>query len=316
MKTRAAFLFLTWLSLGASAQADSPQSPTSTWPQAYTVRRNDGAGTLALSNPYYTVQHDLKNGGGVSLIQLTYGRASNLLVRPLESRVTDASGKVFSDLRDHAPRVTVQQDGLIEIVTVECQLKDAQGRSSGIDVKTSYSYRWGYIKIHRELAFSAPDCRVTDICPLSTVFASILSSFGYRDGLSEQEGAPAFSFNACRWGHITDSTKIGIDTPDVPRYLMVADPGVEGVEWFVSSDLAPWELSLTGKRGQGKTLLQACRDPAGIAFSVSPFSNVHSPVVVPARLAFDFYIGLPLLEGHALRPWFHQSFNRTAKSVG
>jgi hypothetical protein len=310
MKSRTPYLFLIWLSMGSSTQADSLPSLSSTWPRAYAVRRNDRDGTLTLSVPYYTVQHDLKNGGALSGIQLTYGRASNLLARPLETRVTDASGKVLSDLGDHSPRVAVQPDGLNEIVTVESQLKDAQGHSSGIDVKTSYNYRWGYIRIHKELAFSAPDFRVTDLCPLSTVLAPALTSYGYRDGLSEQEGAPAFSFNACHWGHITGGTNIGLDTPDVPRYVMLADPGVEGVEWFVSSDLAPWELSLTGKRGQGKTLLHSSGNPSGIAFSVSPFSNLHSPSAVPARLAFDFYIGVPLLEGHAFKPWFHRAFNR------
>ncbi len=34
------------------------------------------------------------------------------------------------------------------------------------------------------------------------------------------------------------------------------------------------------------------------------------PIPAPARLTFDYYLGLPLLEGHALRPWFHSSFNR------
>ena len=91
---------------------------------------------------------------------------------------------------------------------------------------------------------------------------------------------------------------------------MLADPGVEGLEWFVSSNLAQWDLQAAGKRGQGKSVLKGSASPAGILFSVSPFHNAQSPVQTPGRLTFDYYLGLPLLEGHALRPWFHNSFNR------
>ena len=57
-----------------------------------------------------------------------------------------------------------------------------------------------------------------------------------------------------------------------------------------------------------------CRDAPvaadGIVLSVSPYQAAQSPVRVPATLTFDYYIGLPLLEGHALKPWLHTSFNR------
>jgi len=263
-----------------------------------------------LSTPYYTVQHDLKQGGAISSIRLTHGKASNLLVRPFETRVRDAAGKLYSDLADPAPRVTTRQDGLNELATVESGLRDAQGKPSGVRVKTAYQYRWGYVKIHKELTFPGQTFRATDICPVSTVVAPSLSAYGYRDGLTEEEGAPAFSFGSCHWGKLTTEGAPAVDTPYVPRYVMLADPGVEGLEWFVSSDLGQWELDPAGRRGQGKSVLQAHATPAGIFFSVSAFQNTQSPVLAPARLTFDYYLGLPLLEGHALKPWFHTSFNR------
>jgi hypothetical protein len=306
--TRIAFLLL--LSAGFRALADPLLSLPSTWPRAYSVRWNNGDGTLALSVPYYTVEHDLKTGGAISSMRMTHGRAANLLAQALETRVEDATGKVYSDLADHAPRVTTRQEGLNEIVTVQSELKDAQSNPCGVRVKTIYAYHWGYVKIHKELAFGARNFRALDICPVSTVLAPTLSSFGYRDGLTEQEGAPAFSFGSCHWGRVLAGGGPAIDTRYIPHYLMLADPGVEGLEWFVSSDLAQWDLQLIGKRGQGKAVLQACSNPAGIAFSVSPFWDARSAIEVSGRLTFDFYIGLPLLEGHAFKPWFHASFNR------
>src|SRR5208337_3007204 len=130
-----------------SAAAEPPQALSSTWPQAYSVQRDQAAGLLSLSTPYYTVQHDLKRGGAIASIRLTHGKASNLLVLPFETRVQDVSGKLYSDLAEPAPRVTTRQDGLTEWVTVESDLRDAQGKPSGVRVKTDYEYRWGYAKI-------------------------------------------------------------------------------------------------------------------------------------------------------------------------
>ena len=293
-----------------SVAAESPQVLPSTWPQAYSVQMNTAAGSLTLSTPYYTVQHDIKRGGAIASIRLTHGKASNLLVLPFETRVRDAAGKLYSDLAKPALSVTPRLDGSNVWVTVESDLRDAEGKPSGIRVKTVCEYRWGYVKIHKELTFPGKDFRVQDICPVSTVLAPSLSAYGYRDGLTEQEGAPAFGFGSCHWGKLNAQGTPALDTPNVPRYVMLAEPGVEGLEWFVASDLAQWDLQLAGKRGQGKCVLQTSATPAGIAFSVSPFQNAQSPVLAPARVTFDYYLGLPLLEGHALKPWFHNSFNR------
>ena len=282
----------------------------STWPPGYSVQRNKAAGLLTLSTPYYTVQHDLQQGGALSSIRLTHGKATNLLALPFETRVQDASGNPFSDLAEPVPRVTTRHDGLNEFVTVESNLRDARGKQSGVSVKTVYEYRWGYVKVHKELTFRGKDFLVSDVSPVSAVLAPSLSAYGYRDGLTEQEGAPAFSFGSCHWGKLNAEGAPAIDAPWVPRYVMLADPGVEGLEWFVGSDLAQWDLPLTGKRGQGKSLLQMRTNSAGIAFAVSPFQNAQSPTLAPARLTFDYYLGVPLLEEHALKPWFHSSFNR------
>jgi hypothetical protein len=293
-----------------SDAAESPQALSSTWPQTYSVQQDKAAGSLTLSTPYYTVQHDLKRGGAIASIHLTHGRASNLLVLPFETRVQDAAGKLYSDLTKPASRVTTRQDGSNEWVSVESELRDAEGKPSGVRVRTDYEYRWGYVKIHKDLTFPGKDFRVRDICPVSTVVVPSLSAYGYRDGLTEQEGAPAFGFGSCHWGKLNDQGVPAIDTPYVPRYVMLADPGIEGLEWFVTSDLGQWDMQLSSKRGQGKSILQTSSTPAGIAFSVSPFQNAQSPTLVPARMTFDYYLGLPLLEGHALKPWFHSSFNR------
>ncbi|MHB1037352.1 MAG: hypothetical protein ACYC35_22475 [Pirellulales bacterium] len=296
----------------AGALAGQPEPKLSrTWPQAYSVAQDAASGMLTLRTPYYLVEQDLKKGGAITRIALTHGKAANLLVHPIETSVRDESGAVLTDLMDSAPSITRRQEGLNEIVTVECALKDPNGRASGIRVKSTLQYRWGYIKIRKE--FLAPaGARVREVCPFSTVLAPSLSDYGYREGLTEEEGAPPFSFGSNRWGKLRlgQPSDRALQTPFVPRSMMFADAGVEGLEWFAGSDLSQWDLQLAGRRGRGQCLLRASSAPPGLALSISPLWSADAAAALPSGCVFDFYVAFPILEGHAQTPWLHTSFNR------
>ncbi len=283
----------------------------SSWPQAYSVQKDEAAGLLTLRTPYYVVEHDLKQGGAITRIALQHGKATNLLVRPIQTRVRDKNGEVLTDLKDSAPKLFHRRAGLNEIVTVECALGDGQGHPD-LQVKTTFEYRWGYVKIHKEFLVPATGWQIRELSPFSTVLVPSLSDYGYREGLSEEEGAPPFSFGSNRWG------KLRLDQPSdrplttryVPRSMIFADPGIEGLEWFVGSDLSQWERPLAGKRGQGQCLFQPNQNPPGLALSISSLWSTNQPINLTNACAFDFYLAIPLREGHAQRPWLHTSFNR------
>ena len=296
--------------MGSAAEPPAARLPR-TWPQAYSVERDEASGILSLHTAYYTVEQDLKRGGAVARITLTHGKAANLLVRPLETRVQDESGAVLTDLADPAPAVTHRREGLNEIVTVDCTLKDPAGRASGLRVKTTLEYRWGYVKIRKELLVPR-GVRLREVCPLSTVLAPSLSRYGYREGITEEENDPPFSFGSNRWGmlRLDHSADRGLSTRFVPRSMIFADPGVEGLEWFVGSDLSQWELQLGGRRGGGQCSLDRRQNPPGLALSVSPLRSADRAVSLPGTCVFDFYLAFPILEGHAHRPWLHTAFNR------
>ena len=226
---------------GVGLPADPPASQVPrTWPQPYTVVRDDATGILTLRTPYYTVEQDLKRGGAISRIALTHGKAANLIVHPMATRIRNEDGTVLTDLQDAAPTVTHRHEGLNEFVTVECVLKDAAGQASEYRLKTTLQYRWGYIKIRKELLAPAGS-RVREVCPLSTVLAPNLSDYGYREGITEQENALPFAFGSNRWGKLRlgQPADPALQTRYVPRSMIFVDPGVEGLEWFVGSDLAP-----------------------------------------------------------------------------
>src|SRR5512143_4115928 len=90
---------------GRISAGDLERPLPSTWPQPYSVHRDKAAGRLTLSTAYYTVEHDLKQGGAITRLNLTHGQASNLLVRPLETYLRDEQTNAFSDLNDHLPRL-------------------------------------------------------------------------------------------------------------------------------------------------------------------------------------------------------------------
>ncbi len=294
------------------AAAAAGAKPSSTWPQDYSVRRDDDSGALVLTTPFYTVRHDLRQGGAICQITLTHGKATNLLMAPIETRVRTDRDAVFADVHDRAPRVTHRREGTTEIVTVDGFLADEKGRPSDVRTRTVFEYHWGYIKVRKELTSSGGAVRARELTPFFTRLAPNLCEYGYREGTTEEEGAPPFSFGSNRWGKLRKGVPADkpVETPYAPRSMMFADPGVEGLEWFVGSDLSQWETQCTGRRGQGRCHLARGTEPDGMAVSISPLWMADAPVTLPGRLVFDFYIGLPLLEGRALKPWLHTSFNR------
>jgi hypothetical protein len=296
----------------ASAVAPPQQHRPGCWPQEYSIQRDDKSGILTLSTPYYTVQHNLKKGGAISKIGATYGRLDNLLVEPITTSVQNENDIVLCDLSDHDPHVAYVKNGNTATVTIDCNLVDKDNRVSGATVRTIYEYRWGYIKIHKEFYFPVNAVRIKNLSVLSTVLDPSLSDYGYREGTTEEEGAAPFAFGICQWKKLKGRTSPdqSLKTPYVPRYLVFANHGIEGIEWFVSSDLSQWDLQLAGQRGKGLCKINTSPDPTGISVSICPLNAPQEPVVLKGGYKFDYYIGMPILEGHANRPWLHSSFNR------
>jgi hypothetical protein len=146
---------------------------------------------------------------------------------------------------------------------------------------------------------------------LATALVPSLSDHGYREGITEEEGAPPFSFGSNHWGRLrAGQPDRPLQTRFVPRSMLFADAGVEGLEWFVGSELSQWDLQLTGRRGQGQCMFQPIKNPSGLALSIAPLWSTNAAVGLTNNCVFDFYLSLPLLEGHALKPWVHTSFNR------
>ncbi|MCZ2149836.1 MAG: DUF6259 domain-containing protein [Bryobacterales bacterium] len=280
-----------------------------TWPGEYRVERRDAAGTLALSTPYYTFRHDLKRGAEISVVAYTHGSSTNLLVKPIDAYVATAEGESFHSQNDASPEVVLDSSGKARVVRVTSRLLSAKGKDSGIRLRTRYEYRWGYVKVRREFVFGESPIAIRRVSVLSAVFDPSLEQYGYRQGIADQEGVSPVSFGVMQWrkqraGAYFDPP---LQTRFVPRYLVLANPGIEGIEWFVSDDLAQWDYQAAGKPGAGSCGVSSSITPLGVSVSINPLDITGR---VPARgtWTFDSYLGVPILEGHANPAWLHTSF--------
>jgi len=306
------------------------------WPQNYTASRDEAGGKLVLSTPYYTIEHNLKRGGLVSRISLTHGRATNLLVTPMRSAInllltnaqenTDAAEEVrrssgtFSDYYDSAPLVTHHRAGGVEVVMVDSDLRNENGQDSGIRSRTTYAYHWGYVKIHKEFIAPKMGAKIRRLTVLSTIVDPSLTDYGHRPGAEEEMGSD-FNTWQCgqirQWGKIRPGAQLDLPFQSryIPRYLVLANPGVEGFEWFAADDLSQWDFQMCGQTGTSHCELSASTDPLGVSLSIDPFS-VSTRYELPkggwvpfkGTLAFDYYLAVPILEGHANNLWLDKGF--------
>ncbi len=309
------------------------------WPREYSVDHDEANGTLALLTPYYTVVHDLKRGGVITRISYTNGAASNLLKEPITASIKLRAKKlpyhytkpgqrelpeVLTDFYDAHASVSTTKTGKWHTVAAEATLRTSSGRDVGVHTKTIYNYRWGYIKIHKEFIFPDQGVQTAGVTVLSTLLDPSLTHYGYRPDVFGATHFSPFEIGVNQWGevHVGARMDAPFETRYIPHYIVLANPGIEGIEWFVSDKLSQWDYQITGQPGTGHTTIgpsTAARPikvrPAGIVVSISPLRLPTSQdlarggfVTLKGRYSFDYYLGMPILEGHAHKRWLDRSY--------
>jgi len=322
LKTKFGSLVVSLFIFSASLLATSQTELKGHWPQKTSVSRNDDAGTLTLSTPYYAVTHDLKKGGAISKIVYPHGKVANLLVKPIETSIQiedksviapysgPSSLPIYSDLNDVSPEISLRSSEEEEIVIVRCHLMDDSGKDSNIVVQTTYAYRWGYIRIHKEVIFPEIPVRIKNLGVFSTILHPSLSEYGYRNGVQERVFANLWSWRSeiIQWRKMRPGTHLDnlLQTRHLPRYMVFANSGVEGLEWFVADDLSQWDYQMTGQPGTSFGQVSTTQNPQGVAVSLFPVNLYKGSVGVQGAYVFDYYLGMPILEGRAFNPWLSQ----------
>jgi hypothetical protein len=316
----------------SQSSTGSNVKPKGNWPQEYTVQRDDEKGLLIFSTPYYSVEHDLKKGGAISRISYTHGQAPNLLIHPVATSIALAAKKVpyspsartrgqqpqtLSDLHDSSPAVSSTKTGKFATVNVEAALRTSDGRDVGVRTKTTYQYRWGYIKIHKEVIFPKEAVETAALTVLNTTLHPSLTHYGLRPGAFGATHNNPFGIEPLQWGLMRPGEYLDqpLETRYFPCHMVFANPGVEGMEWFSGDNLGQWYYPITETPGTGHLSINSRNEPLGIQVTLSPLDLPNSPelarggsVSLSSSYAFDYYLGMSILEGHAYRRWLESSF--------
>lgn len=283
-----------------------------TWPEPYQVEENRDTGVLVLRTPFYEVQHDLRKGGAIQSIRDFHTSGENLLLAPIGCEVNVVGSAAFSDLADASARVDVKrvEDGAK--VDVQGVLRSAEGESCGVEYHFVYEYRWGAIRLHQQFRFPKRGLRVNRLSLLRLLLRPNLGSFGVRPGAPAETSSDPAAFGVCQWGRFVPGASFdcAYESRFVPRYVVCADQGREGLEWFPSSNLSQWDYQICGKPGHGRFQLAPQANPPGIRCDIAALHLPRGDKELAGDYTFDSWIGLPIISGRGHRPFLHTSFNR------
>lgn len=282
------------------------------YPEAHEVIEDTQAQTVTIRNRFYAITHSLAHGGAIVEVRYLKGTDRNLLLDACAGEVVLAKGAgTYSERHDAQTRLSIERRGTDVQLTFEGLLRDAEGKDCGFGYRHTYLHRWGHVRVDKSFAFRA-ETRVSRLCVHSWSVRPELGHWGYRPGAPAEGATWTAAFGICRWGRFTPGKAFdcACESRFVPRYVCCADPGREGIEWFVGSDLSQWDYQTAGEPGHGSFRLDPQTRPPGVGFSVSALDIPRGGVALQGEYAFRYFIGVPIISGRANRLFLHRSFQR------
>ncbi len=281
------------------------------YPEEHEVVENHEERTLTVRNRFYSITHSLNHGGAIVEVRYHKGSDRNLLLDTCTGEVALAGGGVFSERHDSQTKLTVERRGLEVQLTFEGRLRDAEGRDCGVDYVHTYLHRWGHVRVDKRFSFK-PGTRVSRLCLHSWLLQPELCHYGFRPGAPAEVATWTGAFGVCQWGRFTPGKAFDCpcESRFVPRYVCCADPGREGIEWFVGSDLSQWDYQVAGKPGHGSFRLAPHTRQPGVGFSVSALDIPRGGLTLSGDYTFRYFLGVPIISGQANRLFLHTAFKR------
>lgn len=281
-------------------------------PEALKVEKDSDGRIIAVSSRFWETRHDTARGGAISSLRLVHGSNENLLLYPMGTWIDLAGGGTLTDFCETSPDVEVKTAEDEVRLLFSGAIRDGEGRDSGIRYSFEYRHRWGHIRVHKRLVFPDSGLEIKRLCALHCVLRNTLDHFGYRPAPEQEPSADPFGYGVCQWGRFRPGSHFdcGVQTRFIPRHVMFADFGREGIEWFAGSHLTEWSRQIAGRPGCGCFAISQDAALNGVGFEVSPLKLARESRLVRGALDFHYTIGFPVLSGRAHRPFLHKSFNR------
>ncbi|MCE5240339.1 hypothetical protein LLH23_17885 [bacterium] len=284
---------------------------TGVYPEAHELIEDAAQRSVTVRNRFYAITHSLDHGGAITAVVYHHGSSRNLLLGDCAGDVTLHGGGAYSERHDTQTKLTAERQGDDLQLTFEGLLRDADGRDCGIAYRHVYLHRWGHVRADKRLSFPQAT-RVSRVCTHSWTLQPELCHYGFRPGAAAEVSTWSGAFGVCQWGRFTPGAAFDcpVESRHVPRYVCCADPGREGIEWFVGSDLSQWDYQLAGSPGHGAMHLAPQTNPPGVGLSICPLAIGRGGVMLSGEYDFRFFIGVPILTGRANRLFLHRAFQR------
>ena len=266
----------------------------------------DEKGRLSVKTRFWEVIHDSKAGGCITSIRFFHGSGRNVLRRPIYSYF----GSFWDISNDEAKISQVEEDGVLK-VKITGKLRDVNGYTeSNVDYEYLYEYKEGHVKVTHRYFFRRGIAGIGDVGVGCVEAIPELSCFAARP--SHIRAHPPHATCAAVWGRITFDGRPVFEERNIPLYMAVFNPGVEGVEFLPGPDLEEWTKQLVDRRDVGRFQIVGEPGPDRVRIVVEPLSSKTNGYRSSRRFSgeyrFTFYIGLPKIPERVPRRYMHLAF--------
>lgn len=231
---------------------------------------------IRVHSPFWSVTHDLSQGGAPTGIEFEHGLPGNLLVEPFRTEVDGLSDVRCPDARLLVARWAPEGVRLV----FRGYLGPARGRVPKIRFKTSYVYTPYWMRREVQLDFPR-GISAKRMSPLAATFDQRMTHWNPQEVTTP-------SGTVLEMGKVPEKPGVFWNTREAPVLLSLFRPGGEGIQILPAADLNPWG-SPGGTAGQGRFQLARRRKGVGLRLDAPTLAR---PAAIPRRLVFTAFITL------------------------
>ncbi len=272
-------------------------------PHIPSVKHEDSL--ITLENQYWTIVHDLKQGGCPVSLHFKFGSGENFLAKPLGAhigkRVSHIPGRwlgFYEQACDSEATAEIEESEEGVSIMISGVFKDESNDVLPIRYRQSYLYRgWGHVAVKFDFIFEQDFTDIIELSPCNAFLNPAVDRFGVRHA-SAPSACPsdptifwhdvAFSrtWRSARHAYLNYS----------PLYWCALREEVEGIEFFRGADSSFWNCFAGLEAGQGTFTHERTADNKHFLIRNEIFNTVDDIEIPAGTHGMDYHFGLPFIK--------------------
>lgn len=248
---------------------------------------------ITVSSRFWNVVFDISKGGCIGDINFQNGSGRNILAGPLFTRVDE-----YFDVNDSSVTYSIFKTDKQAALDFKGELKDREGKSSGIQFTHRYIMREEYVKVETVLNFKQD----TDVKEIE------VGSVCLEDRLNNHVCRPPAESD-CSWMNFSASHTVEINKPGeelskynyIPYNYYFYDKYVEGIDFEPDSEIYRWDNNFSKEGGEGLYLVK--KQDNCIYLKRSPLTVEKPRKIFKGAYSLGYYLGLPKIYDKVPRKW-------------